>query len=167
MRKLMISATLMLVSTSALAQINSKEFVNCFVKATNEVIVELQNGDSKSKKKRLCEELSQETTDRLIEKFSVIEGGQLKYYSAKSMGQERMIDIYDYIKNDMDCYGLPLEGQKGSLVGAIANSFAYNKNLDLADAALDRMTGIDLWGSFFGEARIYDTLDELDLSYCK
>lgn len=167
MKKLMISATLMIVSASSFAQINSKQFVDCFVKATNEVIVELQNGDSKSKKKRLCEELSQETVDRLIEKFTVVEGGVLKYYSANSMGQERMVDLYNYIKNDMDCYGLPLEGQKGSLVGAIANSFAYNKNLDLADAALDRMTGIDLWGSFFGEARIYDTLDELDLSYCK
>lgn len=150
-----------------MAQINSKKFVDCFVKATNEVIADLKVNGTKSQKKRICDELSQKTVDRLIEKFSVVEGGRLKYYSAKSMGQERMIDLYDYIKDDMNCYGNALEGQNGSLVGAIANSFSYNRNLKLADKALDKMTGIDLWGSFFGESRIYDTLDELDLSYCE
>ncbi|MFG1484049.1 hypothetical protein ABMA79_01775 [Halobacteriovorax sp. HFRX-2_2] len=166
MKNLVISTALVLLSSSSMAQINSKQFVDCFVKATNEVIADLHVNGSKSKKKRLCKELSQEMVDRLIEKFTVIEGGELKYYSADSMGKERMIDIYDYIKDDMSCYGDAVEGQGGSLFGALANSFAYNKNLKLTDMALDKMAGQDLWDKAFSPS-IYKNLNDLDLSYCK
>lgn len=167
MKKIITASVFAVISTSSFAQLNSMEFRDCFVKAVNESIVDLKANGKKSQKKRICDELSQKTIDRITEKLTIVEDGQLKYYSAESMGKERMVDVYDYLKNDMDCYGNAIEGQDGALVGAIINSRSYNRNLKLVDRALDRMAGQDLWGKFFGTSDIYKTLDELDLSYCK
>lgn len=166
MKKLLITLSLMGVCSSAMAQLNSKEFVSCFVKAANEVIQEYKDHGTKSQRKRICNELSQQYIDRMTAKFSEIHNGRIVYYSAESMAQEHMIDIYNYISDDMDCYGNAIEGQNGSLVGALINSGAYRRNLHLTDATLDKMTGINLWGHFFGKSHMYDSLGELDFSYC-
>lgn len=164
MKKVFCTA-LLISSISSFASLNSKEFVNCFVKAVNETVAELKESGSKNEKLRICDELSQNTIDRYIEKFSVIEDGQIKYYSGSSMGQEKLIDLYDYMKDDMDCYGNKVK-QTGSLFGAFANSASYHRNLNLTEAALNKMANIEMWDKAFSPSG-YKTLAELDLSYCK
>lgn len=166
MKKLVISTTLMLVSASSFAQLNSKEFVNCFVKAANEIIADYHANGSKSEKKRLCKQISQNTIDNILKDYTIIEEGQLRYFAASVIGSENMKLQYDYIKNKMDCYGNAVKGQGGSLFGAVANSFAYNKNLGLTRDALDKMAGQDLEEGFFADA-FYGEINDLDLSYCK
>lgn len=167
MNKTFFSIMLFTLCSTAMAQINSKQFVECFVRAANEVIQEYRELGSKFQQKRICSELSQEYIGRLTEKFSEIDSGRIIYFSAESMAHERMIDIYEYIKEDMNCYVNAIEGQNDTLLGDIINSPTYHRNLNLTNAALDKMTGVNLRGHFFGKSQMYDTLDKLDFSYCK
>ncbi|WP_127716345.1 hypothetical protein [Halobacteriovorax sp. HLS] len=158
-----ISILFMLLTFSSNASVNSKEFVECFVKASNEIIQEIQKSDIKSEKKRMCDHLSQETIDNYLSMFSEIQNGRLVYYSKESMGAEKIGKLYDYMKDEMDCY--KAKGNTASLFGAIANSPTYHRNLDLVESAINRMIGFEMWDSFFNP-NAYIQLKDIDFSYC-
>lgn len=153
-------------SLPSFASMNSRQFLNCFVKASNEVIAENRAGDNEGRKVRICRELSQKNIDAFLKKLSVIEDGQIKYYSAKAMNELRLIDLYDYLKNEMNCYGNKVKDQNGSLVGAFVNSASYHRNLDLTEEALNRMAGVEMWDKAFSPSG-YKYLNEFDFSYCE
>ena len=162
--KAILSLSLLFLTFSASASINSKDFVECFVKASNEVISETRLEDEKSDKKRMCNKLSQKTIDSYISKFTEVHNGELVHYSKESMGSEKIGELYDYKKDEMDCYAT--KGSTGSLFGAIGNSPTYHRNLDLVQSALDRMIGFEMWGSFFS-SKAYVQLKDIDFSYCR
>lgn len=153
------------LSGSAFAQINSHEFVDCFEKAVNDVIVEIkeEGGDTT----RICDRLSDETKSAIAYKYTMyVDDGVAVPYPANIIGKYRMIDFYDYLKDEMDCYGLKVEDQNGSLAGALLNSRSYHRNLNLTERALDKMISAEMWDKFLSPSA-YDTLNEFDLSYCK
>lgn len=162
--KATLSLALLVSAFSTNASINSKDFVECFVKASNEIITETRLKDDKSDKKRMCNQLSQKTIDKFISKFSEIQNGDLMYYSAESMAKEKIGELYDYMKDDMDCYAT--KGSPASLFGAIGNSPTYHRNLNIVESAVDRMIGFEMWGSFF-KSKAYVQLKDIDFSYCQ
>lgn len=154
---------LSLISGTTYAQIDSKQFVDCFEKAVNDVIIEIkENGGDTT---RICDELSPETKDIYIGKFSEIENEQIRYYSASDMGQQRIIDLYDYMKDEMDCYGSKVK-RSGDLFSALMNSKSYHRNLNLVESALNKMISAKMWDKAFSPTG-YKTINVLNLSYCK
>jgi hypothetical protein len=161
--KLTISILVVIATFSANASLDSKAFVDCFVKAANETILEIREIDKKSDKKRMCNQLGQENVDKYISKFSEIQNGELVYYSKESMGKEILIDLYNYMKDDMNCYAE--KGSSASLVGALINGPTYTRNTNLVEAALNKMSGLEMWDKFFSPSG-YNKLEDIDFSYC-
>jgi hypothetical protein len=167
--KKLISGLSILVCASTFASaetnsLNSKEFLDCFIKAANESIVEIKESDDKNSKVRICDELSQDLINKYTSKFTFIDGGKLYYYSAESMGQEKLIDLYDYMKDEMNCYAPKVSN--GGLIPDIINSRTYYRNMELTQMALEKIGGVELWDKFFSPSG-YKRLNELDLSYCQ
>lgn len=152
------------LTSSAFAQINSIQFVDCFEKAVNETINEIKadGGDTT----RICDSLSAQQKDIYIAKFTEVKDGALVSYSAANMAQERVIDLYEYMKDDMKCYSDKMKGGGESLVSALVNSKSYKRNTNLTEMAINKMINAEMWDSFFSPSG-YDELGTFDMSYCQ
>lgn len=138
--------------------LNSHDFFKCFIKAADEIIYETRvtnQGD----KTRICHNLSQETIDSYFEKLTKIHNGRIYYYSESELNELELIQLYNYMKNDMDCYANKVT--PGALINDIINSRTYYRNLSLVEKTLSRMIGEEY------DANEYTRLEQLDFSYCK
>lgn len=136
-----------LLSTNVFAQIDGTQFLDCFKKATQEVIVELK---AEGKGKGICSNLSQDNVESLMSILTDVD--------AEEMSKTRAIDLYDVLKNKVECYK-PVTKDTG-IIPDFINVKSYHQNMNLTQRALSKMIGTKV----FKEG--YHELADLDLSYC-
>lgn len=147
-----------LVATNAFAKVDGVQFIDCFKKATSEVISEMK---AEGKTKGICETLPEKSLAEIIGVFSEINPvtGDLDYISAEDLGEVTARNVYEAIKNKVECFKGSVKG--GGLVPGILNTGSYHRNLSLTERALTKMIGVKLFSN-----KGHKELSKLDLSYC-
>lgn len=144
------------LSTSVFAQINGEQFLNCFKKASDEVIIELK---SEGKTSGVCSHLSQENLDKLVSVFADTDSqNNITWVSSDVMAKVHMIDIYDILKNEVECFK-PVTKDTG-LIPDLINVKSYHQNMNFTQRTLSKM--IDAHIFKVG----HDELSKFDFSYC-
>ena len=154
MKKLVILIA-MSMSFAAHASLDSLEFIDCFERAANEVISDIRASNSHSTK-RICENLPEKDLEIIHFKLSYMKDRKIQYYSAEDVGALRVQEMYDYLKNHVNCYSAVTKG--GGLIDAMINSPTYHRNLKLTKLIMQKITN---------GAKSSERISEVDLSYCK
>src|SRR5690606_16681617 len=126
--KLFFIGLLLITSLSARASLNSLEFLECFERASDEVITEIIHSENISTK-RLCEKLSEKDLEMLHFKLSFMKNREIRYYSAEEVSELTIQQMYDYLKDHVNCYAPVTKGE--GLIDAVINSPSYHRNLKL------------------------------------
>ena len=153
------------LSLPALASLNSLQFVDCFQKAVNERIVEIQTiAQLEGKQIKICSQLSAKDKGALTHILSYVdERGEHQPYSAGEMGSFKVRDIFEAIAWDVHCYDVPNNiislWVKGFLDAVNINN---HTNLQLVEDAMSKLLSRKMWSE-----NGMDLLSENDLSYCR
>ncbi len=154
--RLQIALVATLLTTNVFAKIDGEQFLKCFDKASQEVIQELK---VEGKAKGICSHLSEENLNSLITVFADIDAqNNITWVSADEMGKVRARDIYDILKNKVECYK-PVTKDTG-IIPDLINIKSYHQNMNLTQRAISKMIGTKV----FKEG--YHELADLNLSYC-
>lgn len=154
--RLQIALVATLLTSNVFAKIDGEQFLKCFDKASQEVIQELK---AEGKGKGICSRLSEDNINDLVSVFADVDvQNNVTWVSADEMSKVRARDIYDILKNEVECYK-PITKDTG-IIPDFINIKSYHQNMNLTQRAISKMIGTKV----FKEG--YHELADLDLSYC-
>ncbi|OUR95656.1 hypothetical protein A9Q84_14235 [Halobacteriovorax marinus] len=159
--KMVALVALSMTAFSASAgKVNTEKFLECFTEKINEIVAERAEAGI-DKKKRMCDKLSLKTAADIRDTFLYNDdNGRTRFYN---IDDSTLNEMYDYIKDDVDCYALYSPGQSASLAGAFLNAPTYTRNINLASLALGSVfeNGEEHWDN------AYKKLEDLGDITCK